>query len=629
MIYNPFMPTTRFDSYIARGGGGGNSGPSASEKAAAAAKAKRDAAAKAKRDAAAKAKRDAAARAKAAKVKASGSGSLLRPQGGQLVNGQIVPNGYEIGADGRVVPIGSSAQAAKTTKGAADMMTASVTDPGSLVSTADVAQIDPNAAGTNIAAGTGSIGSAPQITAPDAFDAARVDPTLSGSQVDTALAGVEATQGAVSADATVQAATTDPTELAQLGLDAAQLGQAQVVSPAAERTLQTGELISGSAVDMAAVDEALDIQAAQADPSAQATVRGQMGELMQDFQGTEPPAWAAGALRNATAAMAARGLGASSIAGQALIQAAMESALPIAAADAATFAKFESQNLSNRQQTAMFAAEQRANFLGMEFTQNFQSKVANAAKISDIANMNFTAEQQVALENARMAQSVDLANLSAANAKVLSDAAAMSNMDMANLNNRQQAAVVNAQSFLAMDMKNMDLAQQTELFKSQQKISSIFSDQAATNAAAQFNAASENQTNQFFANMATQTQQFNAGMKLDTNKFNAQNALVIAQANAQWRQNASTINTASQNEANRQAAQATNNMTQSTMDQIWQRERDIMDQAFRQSESAEDRAMSIFLAGKTEALQKEMANKQAKGAADAAKGYLLTRLLFK
>ena len=41
---------------------------------------------------------------------------------------------------------------------------------------------------------------------------------------------------------------------------------------------------------------------------------------------------------------------ASSIAGQALIQATMESALPIAQADARTVATFEAQNLSNRQQ---------------------------------------------------------------------------------------------------------------------------------------------------------------------------------------------------------------------------------------------------------------------------------------
>ena len=39
----------------------------------------------------------------------------------------------------------------------------------------------------------------------------------------------------------------------------------------------------------------------------------------------------------------------------------------------------------------MLAAEQRANFMGMEFTQDFQARVQNSARIGDIANMNFTA----------------------------------------------------------------------------------------------------------------------------------------------------------------------------------------------------------------------------------------------
>ena len=76
------------------------------------------------------------------------------------------------------------------------------------------------------------------------------------------------------------------------------------------------------------------VQAAQATPTQQATVQGQLDGLMQQFVGGNTPAWAAGAIRSATAAMAARGLGASSLAGQAIVQAAMESALPIAQADA-------------------------------------------------------------------------------------------------------------------------------------------------------------------------------------------------------------------------------------------------------------------------------------------------------
>ena len=72
------------------------------------------------------------------------------------------------------------------------------------------------------------------------------------------------------------------------------------------------------------------------------------------------------------------------MAAQALIQGAMESALPIAQADAQIIAQFEAQNLSNRQQRAMLAAQQRATFMGMEFDQAFQARVQNSARIGDI-----------------------------------------------------------------------------------------------------------------------------------------------------------------------------------------------------------------------------------------------------
>ena len=100
-------------------------------------------------------------------------------------------------------------------------------------------------------------------------------------------------------------------------------------------------------------------------------------------------------IKRCHAQMQARGMGASSIAGQALVQAALESALPIASADAQTQASFEAQNLSNRQARAMLLQNNVLKFMGMEFDQAFQAKVMNASKISDIANMNFNAEQQI------------------------------------------------------------------------------------------------------------------------------------------------------------------------------------------------------------------------------------------
>ena len=328
---------------------------------------------------------------------------------------------------------------------------------------------------------------------------------------------------------------------------------------------------------------------------------------MQDFQGGQTPSWAAGAMRAANAQMAARGLGASSMAGMAVVQAAMESALPIAQMDA-----------SNKQQMAMAKAEQRAAFLGQEFDQNFQTKVKNAARVSEIANINFSAEQQVALENAKMAQTVDLANLSNEQAKVMADAATMSQMDMANLDNRQQAARQQADAFLQMDMANLSNEQQTTMFKAQSQIASIMSDQAADNAAKQFNATSKNQTDQFFASMATQVSQFNseqtnamerfnageanaigkfnAAQENARDQFNTQNHLVIAQANAKWAQSITTAENAANNQANRDAAMAANGLTRAAYDAVLQRERDILGWAWKSSENAAQRDNNIATA---------------------------------
>jgi hypothetical protein len=473
-------------------------------------------------------------------------------------------------------------------------------------------------AGTAATAGTTLAGTAPDVAAPTTTPGAVAGTTASADAVKAAADATTAATGTVSEDATVTAAEMSPEALAQLKLETPQIEDgAQVVAPD-DRVLTEGELIAGSAVDMEKVKEETNFEAATGAPSTDATVQGQLTELMKDFEGGDPPPWAAGAMRNAAAAMASRGLGASSMAGQAIIQAAMESALPIAQMDAATFSRFEEQNLSNKQQTAMFAAEKRAEFLGLEFTQEFQSRVANATKISEIANINFTADQQIAVENARLAQSTNVANLNVASAKTLSDAAALSQLDLTNLNNRQQAQVQNAKSFLDMDMSNLSNEQQTAMFKSQAIVNSLLSDSAAENAAAQFNASSENQTTQFFANLTTQVGQFNSEQKNSMNKFNAgeanaiaefnttqvnqreqfnaTNSLIIEQANAQWYQNIATIDNAATNQANRDAAAQANNMTTLGFGAYMQEVRDLMSFAWQTANNDADRATTLATA---------------------------------
>ena len=499
---------------------------------------------------------------------------------------------------------------------------------------------------------SGTVAAAPAVASvttadmPEQLQAATIDPR---TVFDTAKQEAEAVGGAtgtVGAQAQVEAQQQQTTSVANV--EAAQ-GTGILMQNPVQRQIESGELISGVANAQTAAAFNEQIQAAQATPSKQATVQGQLEGLMDQFEGGQTPAWAAGAMRAATAQMTARGLGASSMAGQAIIQAAMESALPIAQADAATMASFEAQNLSNRQQRAMLAAEQRAQFMGMEFDQAFQARVANASRIADVANMNFTAEQQVALENSRIANSVNLQNLNNKQAVVMAEAAALSQLDMANLSNRQQAAVQNAQNFMQMDMANLSNEQQAAMFKAQAIQQALFTDQAAENAAKQFNATSENQTNQFFSNLKNQTAQFNAAQMTaqaqfnageanvisrfnaelinQRDQFNAQNKLVIDQANVQWRREVATADTAAVNRANEINAATLVDMSNTAYNNLWQYYSDTMEFAYLSAENERDRTNSIALQMLANDNAADIQNLRNDYASSSAMGSLVTTLL--
>ncbi len=516
-------------------------------------------------------------------------------------------------------------------------------DPNAMVTRAGVVAADGGPAAL-IPQGTGQRGPAAQAglaTAPMAATAeeiAAMSPAQyaayeAQNELQTALSNYLAAQGTVDPNSLVDPSQMNPFSAAALQLQAAQIGSPQTVKAPSPLTVTPDQLVSGSTVDQAEVDATLAKNKA-------ASVKTELDTLMQDFQGGQTPSWAAGAMRNATAAMAARGLSASSMAGMAIVQAGMEAALPIAQIDA-----------SNKQEINRINAEQRASFLGMEFDQEFQAKVRNATRISEIANINFTANQQIALENAKMAQTVDLANLDARQAKVLADAATLSAIDMANLNNRQAANVQNAKSFLAMDMQNLSNEQQMTVLKTQETAQAILSDAAAINASKQFNATSQMQTDQFFAGLGSQVQRFNAEQINAINRFNAgetnalsqfntaqlnardqfnaQNHLIVAQANAAWAQSITTAANAAANQANRDAALVANNFTSTMYNNAIQRERDLLAWAWQSGESAADRTTKLLEAqiqanGESQKLLENAAgnfvNQLVKGATDIILG---------
>lgn len=482
------------------------------------------------------------------------------------------------------------------------------------------------------------------IAAPKTIKSTDVTAASAADDVEAEMKKLKAEQGTVSDEAQVEAVTQDPTTTALEDVEAAQ-GEAAQVEGAPTRTLQEGEMVSGSAVDMDEVEKALaKTQAAQGVVTEEMTVQGQLNKLTRDFDAGNPPPWAAASMREANALMAARGLGASSMAGQAIIQATLEAATPIAAADAKVFETMGLQNLSNRQQTAMLIGQQRAAFLGQKFDQDFQTRVLNAAKISDIANKNFDAQTQIVIENARLANSMNIANLSANNAVVLAKAAQMASLETQNLNNRQQAAVENAKAFLAMDVKNLELRQQTALFKAQEISDALVSDAALENAARitnannaleaakisetlaltanQFNASERNKVALANANAANELARFNAQEKNNRAEFNAKMKAEINIANAKIQAEVSTANTREANAINAVNAKNATDLTASKYAQQSQTYRDMLEMSWKTGEQEKDRITNIAVATITKNASVAAAGVTADAASSAAWGNL-------
>ena len=291
--------------------------------------------------------------------------------------------------------------------------------------------------------------------------------------------------------------------------------------------------------------------------TSDATVRGQLADLQQDVttavqSGNPMTVWARGAAKATEAAMAARGMSQSSMAAEALAEGIMNAAIPIAAADAQTYKDMIFQNLANN----------------------------------------------------------------------------------------QQAAITNAQSYLKMDMANLSNTQQANLQNIQARQSFLLSDQAAANAAYQFNATSQNQVNQFYDNMsATLSQQnasradamkqyatseankisalnaqnniqvdeanaqresainqFNATLSNQRQQFNVNNQREIDQSNVVWRRGINTANTAAVNAANQTNAQNLLNLSNWAMSAAWQQWRDEASWVNTSSENEQNRNHNLAMA---------------------------------
>ena len=283
----------------------------------------------------------------------------------------------------------------------------------------------------------------------------------------------------------------------------------------------------------------------------EASTRYQLEQLMIGLDSGNLPPWASPAIRKVSGIMNQRGLSSSSIAAAAMVQALMESSIPIANSDAQAHATLQIQNLTNEQQTAL----------------------ANAATIAA--------------------------------------------MDRQNLDNRMKAAQQNATSFLQMDFANLTNRQATETLNYQSKVQALFTDQAAANAAKQFNATTQNQINQYYdqlgatvdtnnanreaslntfnADQTNSMKKYNAKMEDSREQFNANMQSLIDQSNAVWRRTINTANTAETNRANQINAQAVLGLSAQAQNNLWQKYRDEASMAFNAAQNEIQRAHAIAI----------------------------------
>ena len=361
----------------------------------------------------------------------------------------------------------------------------------------------------------------------------------------------------------------------------------------------------------------------------EALVSTQMNQLLTGLDNGEVPTWARPAVSAVNQMMASRGLDVSTVGRDALFNAIIQSAMPLAQSNAQAIQQSVSQQRGIEAQAELQNAQMRQ-----------QTALTNASNVFNMNMAQFNADQQTALSNSKFLQTVTLTNASNDQQAVIQEAASMAQLDLATLDSKTKLAAQNAQSFLAMDMQNLSNRQQGEVLNAQMEQQRLLSNQAAVNAALKFNATSEMQTDQFMANLAQQTRQFNstqlnamaqfntqqqnaaearrvqnkigiaqadAQMKVQIDQFNsqqdfarnqwnAQNAQAVEQADMKWRRQLNTANTAAINAVNQQNAQNAFNLSSQAQAFMWQELRDQADYAFRSADNYEQRKSAMYIA---------------------------------
>tara|TARA_R100000781_G_scaffold107180_1_gene71358 strand:- start:1429 stop:2886 length:1458 start_codon:yes stop_codon:yes gene_type:complete len=349
---------------------------------------------------------------------------------------------------------------------------------------------------------------------------------------------------------------------------------------AAVGTLSTGAVIDpNQVVDERTKQQMLErgsLAEAQTQTLAQeATVEFQVGKLYESLEEGKPlPAWASANVKKVQDIMNARGLGSSSVAAAAMVQAIAESALPIAVQDANKYATIQLQNLNNQQQAAL----------------------SNAATIAAMDKQNLDNRMRASQQNAQ----------------------SFLQMDIRNSDREQQVNLLNYQTKV-QSLFTDSAAENAKLqfnAKSQAQVDQFY-DQLGTSVE-KYNSDREAAMQQFNVDQTNSIQKFNKKMSDERDKFNSNMQIQIDQSNAVWRRQINTANTAEQNRANQINAASVLGITTASQNALWQQYRDEASFAFTASENSLQRNQQLALTALQNQFSEEMF--QAQIDADAEKG---------
>ena len=402
------------------------------------------------------------------------------------------------------------------------------------------------------------------LTAPVAPTGTTVTPQLQQVQTGEVMqtAGVQGSVAAAQPTAgvvpTITAATapTATTAAAPTTATPASMTAATVAGATPTMTAQTGTVTAPMTAQTGTI-------------TSDATVRGQLANITQDIEtslqtGSALPAYLRGVASATKAAMAERGLGASTMMAEALADGLLTASIPIAQADAETYKQMIFQNLNNRQQAALTNAN-----------NYFQMDMANLSN-----------KQQASLQNLNVRQSFLLSDQAASNAARQFNATSQNQVDQFY---SSLSAQINEQNASRTDAMNQFAAAESN------KISGM-------------NAQNKMAVEKANADRAQVLNQFNAQLLDQRQRFNVENQRVIDQSNVEWRRTINTANTTITNATNQLNAQNLLNLSNYALSSLWQQWRDEAAWVNSSSENAENRAHNTAIAALERSTELDLAD---------------------